>query len=117
MKSQRRIGLKSTISLPLAMDNYQRAPEKMPYSNMGKNIPGGLKQLGPVGGPPGPLGGWLCQRMSIYEEILFNIMVAFLQLIPQSTLTTVFPISGDIAKSFEISNPSVLPWLVAAYST
>lgn len=54
--------------------------------------------------------------MSKPREILFNIMVAFLQLIPQSTLTTVFPVSGDIAESFSISNPSVMPWLVAAYA-
>lgn len=54
--------------------------------------------------------------MSRPQEILFNVMVAFLQLIPQSTLTTVFPVSRDIAKSFSITNPSVLPWLVAAYA-
>jgi MFS family permease len=54
--------------------------------------------------------------MSRQQEVLFNIMVAVLQLIPQSTLTTVFPVSRDIARSFSISNPSVLPWLVAAYA-
>ncbi|KIX08165.1 uncharacterized protein Z518_02821 [Rhinocladiella mackenziei CBS 650.93] len=74
-----------------------------------------VEQMPP--GPPGPPGGWLCQRMSRQQEILFNIMVAFLQLIPQSTLTTVFPVSADIARSFSISNPSVLPWLVAAYAS
>lgn len=71
---------------------------------------------GPPGGPPGPPGGWLFTRMSKQQEILFNIMVAILQLIPQSTLTTVFPVSRDIAESFQISNVSVLPWLVAAYA-
>ncbi|KIW13722.1 hypothetical protein PV08_08913 [Exophiala spinifera] len=71
----------------------------------------------PQGTPPGPPGGWLCQRMSTSQEILFNVMVAFLQLIPQSTLTTVFPVSRDIAISFRIANPSVLPWLVAAYAS
>ncbi|EXJ68263.1 uncharacterized protein A1O5_08878 [Cladophialophora psammophila CBS 110553] len=71
---------------------------------------------GPPTGPPGPPGGWLFTRMSKQQEILFNLMVAFLQLIPQSTLTTVFPVSRDIAQSFSISNPSVLPWLVAAYA-
>jgi MFS family permease len=55
--------------------------------------------------------------MSKNREVLFNVMVAILQLIPQSTLTTVFPVSRDIAASFSISNPSVLPWLVAAYAT
>lgn len=70
----------------------------------------------PLSGPPGPPGGWLCDSMSRPQEILFNIMVAFLQLIPQSTLTTVFPVSHGIARSFSIGNPSVLPWLVAAYA-
>ncbi|KIX94391.1 uncharacterized protein Z520_09777 [Fonsecaea multimorphosa CBS 102226] len=71
---------------------------------------------GPPPGPPGPPGGWLCTRMSKQQEILFNVMVAFLQLIPQSTLTTVFPVSRDLAQSFSITNASVLPWLVAAYA-
>ena len=71
---------------------------------------------GPPGSPPGPPGGWLITKMSKQQEILFNIMVAFLQLIPQSTLTTVFPVSRDTAKSFSISNLSTLPWLVAAYA-
>jgi len=78
---------------------------------------GGQPGPGPAtAGPPGPPGGWLSQRMSRQEEIIFNIMVAFLQLIPQSTLTTVFPISRIIAESFTISKPSILPWLVAAYA-
>ncbi|OAP60774.1 hypothetical protein AYL99_05776 [Fonsecaea erecta] len=81
--------------------------EKVPPSN---GPPPGLP------GPPGPPGGWLCTRMSRQQEILFNLMVAFLQLIPQSTLTTVFPVSRDLAQSFTITNPSVLPWLVAAYA-
>jgi len=54
--------------------------------------------------------------MSKQQEILFNIMIAFLQIIPQSTLTTVFPISRYIAQSFAIQNPLILPWLVAAYA-
>ncbi|KEF56434.1 uncharacterized protein A1O9_08015 [Exophiala aquamarina CBS 119918] len=67
-------------------------------------------------GPPGPPGGWLYTRMSRQQEILFNIMIAFLQIIPQSTLTTVFPISRYIAQSFAIQNHLILPWLVAAYA-
>lgn len=74
------------------------------------------RPVGPPSGPPGPPGGWLCTRMSRKQEILFNIMVAMLQLIPQSTLTTVFPVSRDIGESFSISNVSVLPWVVAAYA-
>ncbi|KIW44164.1 uncharacterized protein PV06_05194 [Exophiala oligosperma] len=86
--------------------------------DMEKGIQNEGKPSGPPPGiPPGPPGGWLCQRMSRSQEILFNIMVAFLQLIPQSTLTTVFPVSRDIAISFRIANPSVLPWLVAAYAS
>jgi MFS family permease len=54
--------------------------------------------------------------MSKQQEVVFNIMVAILQLIPQATLTTVFPISRDIARTFSISDPSILPWLVAAYA-
>ncbi|ETI22451.1 hypothetical protein G647_06526 [Cladophialophora carrionii CBS 160.54] len=89
--------------------------EKQPI-DMEKSIQDAQKPSGPPVGPPGPPGGWLCARMTRYQEVLFNIMVAVLQLIPQSTLTTVFPVSRDIAGSFSISNPSVLPWLVAAYA-
>lgn len=67
-------------------------------------------------GPQGPPGGWLHTRMSKQQEIIFNIMIAFLQIIPQSTLTTVFPISQYIAESFAIQNHLILPWLVAAYA-
>ncbi|KAG9783441.1 MFS general substrate transporter, partial [Aureobasidium melanogenum] len=81
-----------------------------------KPVMGGQTPMGPPGGALGPPGGWLCQKMTWHQEIIFNIMVAFLQLIPQSTLTTVFPVSRDIARSFSIRNPSVLPWLVAAYA-
>lgn len=95
----------------------QQDSDNMPH-RMEKGTQNQAKPPGPPpGGPPGPPGGWLCQRMSRSQEILFNIMVAFLQLIPQSTLTTVFPVSRDIAKSFAIANPSVLPWLVAAYAS
>ncbi|KAJ9607736.1 multidrug-resistance type transporter aminotriazole resistance [Cladophialophora chaetospira] len=83
---------------------------------MEKGIQDGQAPVGPPGGPPGPPGGWLFTRMSRKQEILFNIMVAMLQLIPQSTLTTVMPVSKDIGQSFSVSNVSVLPWVVAAYA-
>ena len=83
---------------------------------MEKGAQNGQTTVGPPGGPPGPPGGWLFTRMSKKQEILFNIMVAMLQLIPQATLTTVFPVSKDIGESFSISNISVLPWVVAAYA-
>ncbi|EXJ86033.1 hypothetical protein A1O1_06402 [Capronia coronata CBS 617.96] len=95
--------------------NTQQTVDKMSGMTE-KGIPESQKPSAPPGGPPGPPGGWLCQSMSRQQEILFNIMVAFLQLIPQSTLTTVFPVSHGIARSFSIANPSVLPWLVAAYA-
>nr|KAK5435873.1 multidrug-resistance type transporter aminotriazole resistance [Exophiala xenobiotica] len=111
--SKERHGL--TVTIP--PHHSQQRPDELPHS-MEKGAENQAKHPGPPpGGPPGPPGGWLCQRMSRSQEILFNIMVAFLQLIPQSTLTTVFPVSGDIAKSFEITNTSVLPWLVAAYAS
>ncbi|EXJ77791.1 hypothetical protein A1O3_10020 [Capronia epimyces CBS 606.96] len=100
---------------PQNADTQEQTAGKMP-SVTEKGMPGAQNPPGPPGGPPGPPGGWLCQSMSWPREILFNIMVAFLQLIPQSTLTTVFPVSHDIARSFSIANPSVLPWLVAAYA-
>lgn len=74
------------------------------------------KPPGLPAGPPAPPGGWLHTRMSKQQEILFNIMIAFLQIIPQSTLTTVFPISRYIAQTFEIQNNLILPWVVAAYA-
>ncbi|KIW85759.1 hypothetical protein Z517_01151 [Fonsecaea pedrosoi CBS 271.37] len=110
--------LNSSISSTPTTDNdlASREPidmEKAPHTN---GPPPTGRPAGPPAGPPGPPGGWLITRMSKQQEILFNIMVAFLQLIPQSTLTTVFPVSRDLAQSFTISNPSVLPWLVAAYA-
>lgn len=76
----------------------------------------GMQSTQRPAGPPGPPGGWLHTRMSKQQEILFNVMIAFLQIIPQSTLTTVFPISRYIAQSFAIQNNLILPWLVAAYA-
>ena len=108
MAANRLSGLKLTIPPSVNMEKPGQDAPKPP------GPPGGLS--GPPG-PPGPPGGWLLTRMSKRQEILFNIMVPMLQLIPQSTLTTVFPVSRDIAASFSISNPSVLPWLVAAYAT
>lgn len=43
-------------------------------------------------------------------------MIAFLQIIPQSTLTMVFPVSRYIAQTFAIQNNLILPWVVAAYA-
>ncbi|EXJ58585.1 hypothetical protein A1O7_06012 [Cladophialophora yegresii CBS 114405] len=102
-----------TLIIPPSSDRSNM--EKTPIA-IEKSIQDAEKPSGPPVGPAGPPGGWLCTRMSRYQEILFNIMVAVLQLIPQSTLTTVFPVSKDIARSFSMSNPSVLPWLVAAYA-
>ncbi|KAK5054487.1 hypothetical protein LTR84_001378 [Exophiala bonariae] len=81
-----------------------------------KSMKPSQKPAGVPAGPPGPPGGWLHTRMSKQQEILFNIMIAFLQIIPQSTLTTVFPISRYIAQTFAIQNNLILPWVVAAYA-
>ena len=58
----------------------------------------------------------MCERMSTRRQIGLIVLVAFLQLIPQSTLTTAFPTREIIGHSFQISDPSILPWLVAGYS-
>lgn len=112
MDSKPSHGLKVAISA-----RHSQQATRSNSHDMEKGVQSEEKPSGPPPGTsPGPPGGWLCQRMSRSREILFNIMVAFLQLIPQSTLTTVFPVSRDIAISFRIANPSVLPWLVAAYA-
>ncbi len=106
------------LKLTIPTSNGSSPTQALP-ADMEKGILDAQKPLGPPSGPPGPPGppgGWLFTRMSKQREILFNIMVAILQLIPQSTLTTVFPVSKDIAESFSISNASILPWLVAAYA-
>ncbi|KAK5074710.1 multidrug-resistance type transporter aminotriazole resistance [Lithohypha guttulata] len=67
-------------------------------------------------GPKGPPGGWLAQHMSRNQEIAFNITICLVQLLPQACLTTCFPIIKTLVEDFGISDPAVLPWVVAAYA-
>lgn len=66
--------------------------------------------------PPGPPGGWLSDKMSRSQEIVFNLVICTVQLIPQACLTTCFPILQIIAQTFKLKDPSRLPWLIAAYA-
>jgi MFS family permease len=67
--------------------------------------------------PPGPPNGFLSSQMRRPREIGFVFLVCMLQLIPQAALTICFPISSTIAHTFHIQQPSVLPWMAAAYAT
>jgi MFS family permease len=42
-------------------------------------------------------------------------MICMVQLLPLSALGTSFPTAEIIATSFNITDPSILPWTVAAY--
>lgn len=106
MDSSVQRGLK--LEIPIARD---QAP-----SQRNKDMQTTQPTANLAAGPPGPPGGWLHTRMSKQQEILFNIMIAFLQIIPQSTLTMVFPVSRYIAQTFTIQNNLILPWVVAAYA-
>src|SRR5271170_223143 len=64
----------------------------------------------------GPPGGFLSANMSKPREIAFNIMICFVQLVPQACLTACFPSSSTIAEFFKITDPSLIPWMVAAYA-
>lgn len=74
-----------------------------------------IKSTQPAG-PPGPPGGWLSHKMSRSQELCFNITVCMVQLIPQACLTTCFPIIEILVKDFDIQDPPILPWVVAAYA-
>lgn len=80
-----------------------------------KALPAEPSPLNP--NPPGPPGGFLSSQMTRRREIAFIFLVCMLQLIPQAALTICFPISSIIAGSFQIKDPSALPWMVAAYAT
>lgn len=68
-------------------------------------------------GPPGPSDGYLSSRMSRPREIAFIFLVCMLQIIPQACLTICFPTSSIIAHALRITDPAVLPWMIAAYAT
>lgn len=79
------------------------------------SIPPNPQLLRPPG-PPGPPGGWLASKMSRPREVAFNLVVCTVQLLPQACLTTCFPIIQIITTSFELRDPAILPWVVAAYA-
>ena len=53
--------------------------------------------------------------MSTASEIAFILIISMMQVIPMSTMSTVLPTAQIIADSFNITNPSLLPWPLAAY--
>lgn len=75
-----------------------------------------VKAPAPPAGSPGPPGGWLSHKMSRSQEICFNVTVCMVQLIPQACLTTCFPIIEILTSDFGITDPAILPWVVAAYA-
>ena len=58
----------------------------------------------------------LIHDMSKAREIAFLCIISMIQILPQATIATVFPSSQIIGKHFDIANPGILPWTVAAYS-
>jgi len=66
--------------------------------------------------PPGSDGGWLVHKMSRQQELVFDFTLCMVQLLPQACLTTCFPIIQIISADFNIQNPALLSWVVAAYA-
>ena len=56
------------------------------------------------------------QVLSRCREIAILAMICMVQILPLSALGTSFPTAEYIATTFNITDPSILPWTVAAYA-